>query len=390
MLFGVHIHVCVRDGLQWRCCGNNDRVSPGCTSRQVPKPGGKHTPTPESLHAAKQAAATAAANEGLYAAAGVCDFRSRNGVCKAPPSGKDGSLRCARHTCTHAGCSNEKPSKDSCCPVHTVGGSGGGGGGAAAPAAAPAAASGEGGAVGNRFLDLLDEDGEQRAPIASLFPDTLPIPASLEASLAAVAPQIATCAKLIKMASKKARKVAKTLPHIPQHMLAAIVLYTMEDVADREKSVYYILNKALRAKVRANVKPWRDYIWLLLNALKLLPAASSVMVFRGMKVGAETLGDDYANDEEFVWSGFSSTATTVDVMQTFMGTEGPRTLFTLELTESVGRDLRDFSLFPSENEILLPPNMQFEVVSRFDAGNGLTMVQCKQVEADDAILSLSA
>lgn len=91
------------------------------------------------------------------------------------------------------------------------------------------------------------------------------------------------------MASKKARKVAKTLPHIPQHMLAAIVLYTMEDVADREKSVYYILNKALRAKVRANVKPWRDYIWLLLNALKLLPAASSVMVFRGMKVGAETL-----------------------------------------------------------------------------------------------------
>lgn len=77
-------------------------------------------------------------------------------------------------------------------------------------------------------------------------------------------------------------------------------------------------------------------------------------------------------------------------MQTFMGTEGPRTLFTLELTESVGRDLRDFSLFPSENEILLPPNMQFEVVSRFDAGNGLTMVQCKQVEADDAILSLSA
>lgn len=329
MLFGVHMHVCVRDWLQWNCCNNEDEDAPGCTSRQVPKPGGKHTPTPESLHAAKQAAAAAAAN-------------------------------------------------------------GGGGGGAAAPAASTPAAASAGGAVGNRFLDLLDEDGEQRAPIASLFPDTLPIPVSLEASLAAVAPQIATCAKLIKMASKKARKVAKTLPHIPQHMLAAIVLYTMEDVADREKSVYYILNKALRAKVRANVKPWRDYIWLLLNALKLLPAASSVMVFRGMKVGAETLGDDYANDEEFVWSGFSSTATTVDVMQTFMGTEGPRTLFTLELTESVGRDLRDFSLFPSENEILLPPNMQFEVVSRFDAGNGLTMVQCKQVEADDAILSLSA
>ena len=63
-------------------------------------------------------------------------------------------------------------------------------------------------------------------------------------------------------------------------------------------------------------------------------------------------------------------------------------MFQLELTQRVGRDLRDFSLFPSENEILLPPNMQFEVVSRFDAGHGLTMVQCKQVAADDEILSL--
>lgn len=41
-----------------------------------------------------------------------------------------------------------------------------------------------------------------------------------------------------------------------------------------------------------------------------------------------------------------------EVMQFFMGTDGPRTLFQLELTEQIGRDLRDFSLFPSENEIL--------------------------------------
>lgn len=72
-----------------------------------------------------------------------------------------------------------------------------------------------------------------------------------------------------------------------------------------------------------------------------------------------------------------------------MDMETPRTLFQLELTERVGRDLRDFSLHPGENEILLPPNMAFEVVSRLDSGSGLTMVQCKQVDADDEILSLS-
>merc|ERR1719272_2175672 len=189
------------------------------------------------------------------------------------------------------------------------------------------------------------------------------------------------------MASKKARKVRKLLPDIPEQMLAAVVLYTMEDIP-RENSPYYMLNKALRKKVRADVKQWRDYIWLLLNALKLLPAAPNVTVFRGMKVGVETLGDEYDEGEEFVWSGLSSTATTIKVMEIFMGQKGPRTLFQLELTERVGRDLRDFSLFPSENEILLPPNMQFEVVSRFDAGNGLTMVQCKQVEADDELMKL--
>ena len=240
----------------------------------------------------------------------------------------------------------------------------------------------------NRFLDVLEEDGESRSPIAGLFPTTLPIPDSLETSLVRVASQIPSCTKLVKLATKKARRIAKSYPQIPQHMLAAVAFYTLEDIPQKN-SPYFIVNKALRAKVRVDVKLWRDYIWLLLNALKLLPVAPNTMVFRGMKVGAETLGEDYNKGEEFVWSGFSSTATTVDVMKTFMGTDGPRTLFQLELTESAGRDLRDFSLFPSENEILLPPNAQFEVISQFDAGHGLTMVQCKQVEADDEILSLS-
>lgn len=170
-------------------------------------------------------------------------------------------------------------------------------------------------------------------------------------------------------------------------MLAAVVFYTMED-QPRENSPYYILNKALRDNAKETIRLWADYIWLLLNALKHLPAATNTNVYRGMKVGVHTLGDDYSESQRFVWNGFSSTATTINVMESFMGTDGERTLFQLELTEQLGRDLRDFSLFPSENEILLPPNMQFEVVARFDAGNGLTMVQCKQVEADDELISL--
>jgi hypothetical protein len=62
---------------------------------------------------------------------------------------------------------------------------------------------------------------------------------------------------------------------------------------------------------------------------------------------------------------------------------------TIELVEQVGRNIRDFSLFPKENEVLLPPNMCFEVVAIFDGGHGLIMVQCKQTETIDPILDMT-
>jgi hypothetical protein len=76
-------------------------------------------------------------------------------------------------------------------------------------------------------------------------------------------------------------------------------------------------------------------------------------------------------------------------MSTFVGQAGPRTLLTIVLSEPVGRDVQDFSLFPKENEVLFPPNMCFEVVSHFDSGGGLIMVQCKQTETIDAILDMT-
>jgi hypothetical protein len=95
-------------------------------------------------------------------------------------------------------------------------------------------------------------------------------------------------------------------------------------------------------------------------------------------------------DFEFTWSSFSSTATTQGVMQTFVGQSGPRTLMTIKMAENSGRDVRDFSLYPGENEILFPPNMCFEVVDSFDAGNQLIMVQCRQTETVDVILDLNS
>jgi hypothetical protein len=162
----------------------------------------------------------------------------------------------------------------------------------------------------------------------------------------------------------------------------------MEEIP-RETSLYYVLNLALRNKVRAAVHLWRDYIWLLLHALRKLPPSTEATVFRGCKKSPADLGIELTKGFEFTWSSFSSTATTQGVMQTFVGQSGPRTLMTIKMVESSGRDVRDFSLFPGENEVLFPPNLCFEVVDSFDAGNQLIMVQCRQTETVDVILDLN-
>ena len=119
------------------------------------------------------------------------------------------------------------------------------------------------------------------------------------------------------------------------------------------------------------MRPWRDYIWMLLHALKAAPPALQRTVWRGLRVAFGELVGDYEKGDEPQWSGFSSTATSIEVMTTFLGTEGARTLFQIELSASIGRDIKPFSLFPAEDEVLLPPNVVFEVASVFDAtGDG--------------------
>ena len=247
-------------------------------------------------------------------------------------------------------------------------------------------------ASGSRLLDMALEDGAQRSPLSGLFPANLPLP-SLEDALmphSATLPHLhPSTGRSVKMALKQAKRAQAKHPNMTLDECAAIVLYTMEEIP-REASLYFILNLAMRNKVRAAVHPWRDYIWLLLHALRKLPPSTEATVFRGCKKSPGDLGIELTKGFDFTWSSFSSTATTQGVMQTFLGQSGPRTLMTIKMAENSGRDVQDFSLYPGENEILFPPNMCFEVVDSFDAGNQLIMVQCRQTETVDVILDLNS
>ena len=100
-----------------------------------------------------------------------------------------------------------------------------------------------------------------------MFPAKLPL-LPLDIALEPVQGTIATFEQQRKIATKQGRKLQKKYPAMSADMCSAIVFYTMEAVP-REGSLYYHLNGALRAKDRAAVRPWRDYIWLLLHALRL-------------------------------------------------------------------------------------------------------------------------
>ncbi|CAK9061953.1 unnamed protein product [Durusdinium trenchii] len=73
--------------------------------------------------------------------------------------------------------------------------------------------------------------------------------------------------------------------------------------------------------------------------------------------------------------------------QRFLALKGPRTKWLLHLRPNFHAvSIKEFSLFPGEYEILLPPNMEFKVKSILDCGHGLTEVQCEQLEEDDPLM----
>ena len=246
-----------------------------------------------------------------------------------------------------------------------------------------------------RALDIGLEDGGVRSPLSGLFPKNLPVP-SIPTSLENIGkkhPDLAPDGKCIKLARRHAKTIdAVHTRGMSEDEVIALILYTIEAVP-REESLYYLMNAALRGKNRSGVSEWRDFIWLLLHAMRKIEKPSERSVYRGIKIEPGMFGSSRPNLKtglDVTWSGFSSTASTINVMNTFLGTEGERIMYDIELTEPLARDIRPFSVFPSENELLLPPNFSFEIVSTFDTGGGLTMVQCKQTETLDVLLDFGA
>jgi len=118
----------------------------------------------------------------------------------------------------------------------------------------------------------------------------------------------------------------------------------------------------------------------------LLKPCEVTVVNRGVKLN---LKDQYPVGKEFIWHGITSTTKNVGVLSnsTFLGGEGDRTLFQIELTQKQARDISMYSNL-EEGEIVLPPGSRFRVQGVLPSGNGLTIIQLIELPSPAWIINL--
>ena len=139
---------------------------------------------------------------------------------------------------------------------------------------------------------------------------------------------------------------------------AAIMLYTTS-WKPLNKCLHHALNAVLRSEDRTKLEPWFLYLKLFFSALERLPSLHQT-VYRGIKQDMEK---DYKEGETIIWWGVSSCTASVDLIQSevFAETAEARTIFEIECDSA--KDIHKHSLRPAENEILILPAIQFEVVT---------------------------
>jgi hypothetical protein len=222
-----------------------------------------------------------------------------------------------------------------------------------------------------RFSDLAAEPRRMLMPIQGYERKPL---VSLEEAVEPIVPFVPDVKQMVYVA--KMRCNDPPVDKLSLDESASIMLYSM-DWEPQEECLYHVLNATLRAENRTKLTPWFLFLKLFLTAFARLPSSNCSVVYRGIK---RDIREDYPKGAKIIWWGFSSCTSTMGVLKNkqFLGSTGTRTFFSIECTS--GKDIRHHSYFQSEDEILLPPGRQFQVVSCLEQSGGLHMIQLKEIE----------
>ncbi|CAF3640925.1 unnamed protein product [Rotaria socialis] len=229
-----------------------------------------------------------------------------------------------------------------------------------------------------RFSDILGESGRMLMPIEGYEKKPL---VTLEEAVEPIVEYVPDVKRKVYVAKMKCAEISPGKLSIDE--AASITLYSME-WKPQDECLYHVLNKTLRNENRQKLEPWFLFLKLILTALAHLPSMART-VYRGVK---QDLRKEHPKGKTFVWWGFSSCTTTLDVLQNelFLGKTGPRTFFTIECDS--GKDIRKYSCYQAEDEILLPAARQFKVVASLSQGEDFYIIQLKEIQPSFPLIEL--
>jgi len=121
------------------------------------------------------------------------------------------------------------------------------------------------------------------------------------------------------------------------------------------------------------LKPFHQYLNLLMSRLSVLPKYRGT-VYRGIKLDLRHI---FKPKTLHIWWNLTSCTDTVSGIAEFLDTQGPRTF--LDIYTYHGVKISEHSIYPQENEILLPPGTNLKVIDQLDLGNGLVAVQMHEI-----------
>jgi hypothetical protein len=171
--------------------------------------------------------------------------------------------------------------------------------------------------------------------------------------------------------------------HLSSDESASIMLYTLEWMP-RKQSFFFILNQTLRSQNREELLPWFLFLRLFIFALSKLPSTTHRIIYYGIKMD---LSQEFTKGKTFIWWTFSSCSSSIKFLEQFLGESGHRTIFNIECDSA--KDISQHSFYQSENEVLMYPARQFQVVSSFNSGNQMKIIHLKEIQPPFPLIHIS-
>ena len=192
--------------------------------------------------------------------------------------------------------------------------------------------------------------------------------------------------KLAKMIADTCMNRANEIEDLPDGVsvedAAALAMYTFDfGVKHYESNPFRLLNRNLVGRNTDGLMRIRGLLYLVMAALRKLPRFTGRTLYRGVRKDTNIDRGNYAEGNVVTWSAFSSTSPSMSTTKAFLakGSSDGKSSGTLFIIEKAwGYDLRPYSLYPDEDEILLEPERQFKV--RSVIGSDLTIITLEMLK----------